>query len=183
MNIPNLISLGRLLAVPLAVWLILREAYDYAFWLVVVAGMSDAVDGFIAKRFNASTALGAYLDPMADKALLMAAYVALGHAGEIESWLVILVVFRDVMIVGGVLLLNTMTHHFRVRPLLVSKINTVAQIVLVVLVLGKLGLGVGIASAGIISVMTYLVAATTFISGACYLVKWSKRAAKAEDLK
>src|SRR6202035_4268592 len=103
LNLPNLISLGRLLLVPLAISLILDGKYWAAFWVFVVAGISDALDGFIAKRFNRRTRLGALLDPVADKAMLVSVYVALGLVHELWTWLVILVVFRDVMIVGGFL--------------------------------------------------------------------------------
>src|ERR1700746_4171210 len=103
LNLPNLISLGRLLLVPLASSLILDGNYWAAFWVFVVAGISDALDGFIAKRFDRRTRLGALLDPLADKVLLVSVYVTLGVAGQIWTWLVVLVVFRDVMIIGGVL--------------------------------------------------------------------------------
>src|SRR6516164_3748097 len=105
-NVPNLISLGRLLLVPLTIWLILGGRYGVAFWVFVVAGVSDALDGFIAKRFDRRTRLGALLDPVADKALLVSVYLTLCVAGELWTWLVILVVFRDVMIVGGFLLIQ-----------------------------------------------------------------------------
>ena len=95
MNLPNLISLARLLSVPLMVWVILAGKMEFAFWLFIVAGISDAVDGFIAKHFGATSAIGKYLDPLADKALLVSVYVTLGHAGYLPTWLVILVVFRD----------------------------------------------------------------------------------------
>src|SRR5204863_4812848 len=101
LNIPNLISLGRLLLVPLAISLILDGSYWAAFWVFVAAGISDALDGFIAKRFNWRTRLGALLDPLADKVLLVSVYVTLGMACQVWAWLVVLVVFRDFMIIGG----------------------------------------------------------------------------------
>ena len=104
LNLPNLISLARLLMVPLTIWLIVAGSYGIAFWILVAAGVSDALDGFIAKRFDRRTRLGALLDPVADKAMLVSVYVALGVAHQLWAWLVILVVFRDVMIVGGFLL-------------------------------------------------------------------------------
>lgn len=104
LNLPNLISLGRLLLVPLAISLILEANYRAAFWVFVIAGVSDALDGFIAKRFDRRTRLGALLDPLADKVLLVSVYVTLGIAGQLWPWLVVLVVFRDLMIVGGFLL-------------------------------------------------------------------------------
>src|SRR5262249_58872248 len=108
LNLPNLISLGRLLLVPLAISLILEDSYGTAFWVFVVAGVSDALDGFIAKRFDRRTRLGALLDPLADKVLLVSVYVTLGIAGQIWAWLVVLVVFRDVMIIGGFFLIHAL---------------------------------------------------------------------------
>jgi cardiolipin synthase len=135
MSIPNLISLGRLLSVPLAVWLILVGELGWAFWLFVASGLSDAIDGFIARAFRSRTALGGYLDPIADKALLVSVYLALGHVGYLPVWLVILVVFRDILIIGGVLLLYTLKESFAMQPSFISKVNTTMQIVLAALVL------------------------------------------------
>ncbi len=177
-NVPNVISLGRLLAVPVAVWLVLSGQLLAAFWVFVTAGISDAVDGFIAKRFNAETEFGRYLDPIADKVLLVGVYVALGNEGYLETWLVIMVVFRDVLIVGGALLFQTLTQSLTMQPLMVSKVNTVAQIVLAAVVLGVNGYG--IADRGVLDILFYTVAATTFFSGGAYVVTWSRRAAAME---
>ena len=99
-----------------------------AFLLFLAAGVSDAVDGFLAKRFNMASELGAYLDPLADKALIVSIYVALGIAEAIPRWLVILVVSRDIMIVGAVMLSWLVGKPVELKPLSVSKLNTVAQI-------------------------------------------------------
>ena len=139
LNLPNLITLGRLLCVPLAIWLILGERYGFAFWVFVAAGVSDALDGWIAKRWDQRTPLGALLDPIADKALLAAVYITLGFAGELPHWLVILVVLRDLLIVGGYLLSRGVNPP---EPLFISKVNTLVQIALVGFVLARLGLGI-----------------------------------------
>src|SRR5215469_10780820 len=139
LNLPNLISLGRLLLVPLAIWLILYGRYGVAFWVFVVAGISDALDGFIAKRFDRRTRLGALLDPVADKALLVSVYVTLGLARQLWTSLVILVVFRDILIVGGFLLVQAFAVPKHYDPLYISKINTGLQIVLIAYVLARLG--------------------------------------------
>src|SRR5688500_16125671 len=110
-----------------------------AFGLFLAAGISDAVDGFLAKRFNMTTELGAYLDPVADKAMIVSIYVSLGITGAIPRWLVILVVSRDIMIVGAVMLSWLMGKPVAIRPLMVSKLNTVAQIVFAGLLLASLG--------------------------------------------
>lgn len=179
MNLPNLITLGRLLCVPLAIWLVLSDDLGAAFWLFVAAGLSDAIDGFIAKRFDQRSRLGALLDPLADKALLVSMYVTLGVAGHLPNWLVILVVFRDVLIVGGFLLVTTLAHTMRWEPLFISKLNTALQIALIAVILGKLGLGV--ADFGLGRVLIYTVAATTVISGAGYLVRWGRALAGVEE--
>lgn len=179
MNIPNLISLARLLSVPFAVWLILGDFYLAAFWLFVAAALSDALDGFIAKRFNAQSVFGSYLDPLADKALLVSVYVTLGSAGHIPDWLVILVVSRDVMIVGGVLLMLMLTTSYKVKPSIMSKINTAVQLLFAGVVLAKLGLDVDDLDAAM--VLIYLVAATTLLSGAGYLVSWVRHTESMED--
>ena len=180
MSIPNFISLARLFAAPLTVWLILTGEITLAFWLFFVAAVSDAVDGFIAKRFKLTTVLGAYLDPLADKALLVGVYVALGNAGHLELWLVILVVFRDLVIVGGALLFWLLTRSLTMQPLMISKVNTVAQIVLAAVMLGSLGLGVAIDRL-IIETLVYAVAATTLLSGGRYVMVWTRRAAGVEN--
>lgn len=179
--LPNLISLARLLAVPLAVWLILSDKLAAAFWLFVAAGVSDALDGFIAKNWGVRTVLGGYLDPLADKALLMSVYVTLGYRGQIESWLVILVVFRDVLIIGGAILYHTLTQSLKMQPLFISKLNTAAQIALAAVVLAHLGLGID--ERGLVSVLVHVVAATTFLSGAAYLVVWGWRILRMEDIR
>lgn len=179
MSLPNFISLGRLLAVPLAVWLILTGKFGIAFWVFVAAGISDAVDGFLAKRLNAQTELGKVLDPLADKALLVGVYVTLGQAEHLPTWLVILVVFRDLLIVGGIILAHTLGHAVRMKPLVISKINTAAQILLAAGILGGLGLDLPVDQ--LIAPMVYLVAATTAASGAAYLVSWGRSVTIAGD--
>lgn len=179
MSLPNFISLGRLLAVPVAVWLILTGKFGFAFWVFIAAGISDAVDGFLAKRLNAQTELGKVLDPLADKALLVAVYVTLGQAGHLPVWLVILVVFRDLLIVGGIILSHTLGRPVRMRPLKISKINTGAQIVLAGGILAVLGLDLRVDQ--LILPMVWLVAATTAISGGAYLVTWARFVTSAGD--
>lgn len=179
LNLPNLITLGRLLLVPFAIWLILGGRFGTAFWVFVIAGISDGLDGWIAKRFDRRTRLGAFLDPIADKALLVSMFVALGLAGEIPNWLVILVVFRDVMIVGGFLLLLAIGVPRHPEPMLVSKLNTLVQITLVAFELARLGLGInaGMATQGLV----LLTAATTTLSGLAYLVRWARILARSEE--
>ena len=173
LNIPNMITLGRLLAVPVTVWLILNDFIFAAFWLFVAAGISDAIDGFLAKRWNQITEFGAYLDPLADKALLASVFITLGVQGHLESWLVILVVFRDVMIVGAVVLFQTMVRSLEMDPLFISKVNTLAQIILAALVLGAEGYNVDMGL--FMEMMIGIVAVTTMASGLSYLVVIMRR--------
>ena len=177
-HIPNLISLARLLMVPLVVYLVLNERMVAGFWLFVAAGVSDAVDGYIAKRFDASSLLGRYLDPLADKALLVAVFVLGGYMDFLPGWLVILVVFRDVMIVGGAILFYTLDRPPTMPPLLVSKVNTALQIVLAAAALAFRGYELDLAA--LQTALEYAVAATTLASGGAYLVKWGRLAATIE---
>jgi cardiolipin synthase len=170
LNIPNLITLGRILLVPVVVWAIASGTMWIAFVLFVAAGVSDAIDGFLAKRFNMSTELGAYLDPLADKALIVSIYLALGINGDIPRWLVILVVSRDIMIVGAFLLSWLVGSPLKVKPLLVSKLNTVAQILFACVVLGSLGFD--IQADKLTLVLMGLVAALTLLSVAAYVAEW-----------
>ena len=172
-QLPNLITLGRLLAVPLMVFLLLEQAYLFAFWLFLAAGVSDAADGLIAKQFRLETEIGKFLDPIADKALLVSVYVALGTMGEIETWLVILIVSRDLMIVGGAILFQTLTQRLTMEPLWISKANTACQIGLVLLVLARAGYGFELS--WVTEALTWVVAATTILSGGAYIYTWGIR--------
>jgi cardiolipin synthase len=139
LSIPNLITLARILLVPVVVWAIASNQMLIAFLLFAAAGASDAVDGFLAKRFGMASELGRYLDPLADKVLIVAIYVSLGIADALPTWLVILVVSRDLLIVGGVLFSWLIDKPVSVKPHPVSKLNTAAQLVLVALVLASRG--------------------------------------------
>lgn len=172
--LPNIITLARLLAVPVTVYLILQGAYLPAFWLFVAAGVSDAVDGYLAKRLGAVSVIGAYLDPLADKALLVSVFVALGYLNHVAMWLVILIVFRDLLIIGGAILFQTLTQSLEMNPLFISKINTAAQIVLACAILAQLSSGWH--APALTKLILYFVAATTFLSGAAYIVKWGRMA-------
>src|SRR5262249_9903335 len=143
-----------------------------AFVLFLGAGISDLVDGFLAKRFGMATKLGAYLDPLADKAMIVSIYVALGITEAIPRWLVILVVWRDIMIVSAVLLswLCGQTGDF--QPVTVSKLNTVAQIVLAVVVLASLGFEFD--AELLIKALIALVTVLTLVSIALYLAQWAR---------
>jgi cardiolipin synthase len=170
LNLPNLITIARILLVPVMVWAIAAHEMRIAFGLFLVAGLSDAVDGFLAKRFNMTSELGAYLDPLADKVLIMSIYVALGITEAIPRWVVILVVSRDLLIVGGVMLAWILGNPMKVKPLWVSKLNTVAQILFAGTVLAAEGFQL---DAGTLKVaLMACVALLTLLSIGFYLRNW-----------
>src|SRR5215204_7340615 len=136
MTIPNLITIFRLILVPIVIVMIMQGRWATAFVLFVVAGVSDGIDGFIARRFDMRSEFGAYLDPLADKALLVSIYVTLSVTGVLPSWLAITVVSRDIMIVAAIIVSRLMERPVAIKPLFISKLNTAAQIAFAALVLG-----------------------------------------------
>jgi cardiolipin synthase len=170
LNLPNLITIARILLVPVVIWAITAGEMRVAFLLFLLAGVSDAVDGFLAKRFNMTSELGANLDPLADKVLIVSIYIALGIAEQIPRWIVILVVSRDILIVGGVMLAWFLGKPIRVKPVLVSKLNTVAQIVFACLVLAALAFRWRFELTE--NVLMAIVAALTLASVAFYVREW-----------
>lgn len=172
MTIPNFITIARLFAVPLIVWLMINDLYLLAAITFALAGISDAVDGFIAKRYSQSSELGGYLDPLADKALLVSVFVTLGFKGVLPLWLIMLAVSRDILIVGAVILAWMVNNPMAMRPHWVSKFNTAAQILLIALALGERA-GVAMFSP-LIQVGVFVVAASTVLSAASYLREWNQ---------
>ncbi len=169
-SLPNLITLARLLLAPLAVLMIVSQRFLPAFAIFVIAGLSDGVDGFIAKRFDLRTELGAYLDPLADKALLVSIYVTLAAVGELPAAIAIIVVSRDLMILIAVLISWLLDNPVAIRPVWVSKFNTVAQIAVAALVLGVKAFGVAPLPGETFAI--WLVGASTIASGAVYVAQW-----------
>ena len=177
MNIPNLITILRLILVPVVVVMINQGQWAAAFGLFALAGMSDAVDGFIARRFNMRTEFGAYIDPLADKALLVSIYVTLSVVNVLPGWIAIVVVSRDLMILGAILVSRLMERPVEIRPLGVSKLNTAAQIAFAGMVLAMMAFLPPtslIMEAGI-----WLVAILTVVSGLAYLTRWLRHMAGA----
>jgi len=171
-NLPNLITLFRFLLVPVIVWAIGSDQFNLALVLFLLAGASDAVDGFLAKQFGMETEIGALLDPLADKVLLVSIYVTLGITGDIARSLVILVVSRDIMIVGAVIVSWLVGRPLPMRPLMVSKLNTVVQVLFAALVLATLGLRI---EPGLWhDVGMVLVAGLTLLSVAAYMREWAR---------
>jgi cardiolipin synthase len=177
--LPNIITLGRLCCVPVVLYLMLLQDFGAAFWVFLAAGVSDALDGLLARVLNARSTFGAYADPLADKALLMVVAISLASLQLLPLWLVFMLVFRDILIVGGAALFHALTHSLKMRPLWISKVNTAAQLTLLAAVMAQAAgyLVLGRAEGALIVVA----AATTFLSGAAYVVVWFGKAVALED--
>lgn len=169
-TVANVITILRFLLVPGVVFAMLAGNMQWAFAGFLVAGISDGVDGFIARHFNQRTKLGAYLDPMADKLLLVSVFVVLGYMGELPLWLVIAAVSRDALIIGAVLLSTIMGHPVEMKPLFVSKANTAVQIVLAAAALAELAFSIGLGP--LLPALIFLSGLLTVASAAAYLVAW-----------
>lgn len=176
-HVPNILTVLRLLSVPAIIWLISSGETVGAFWLFATASVTDALDGAIARLFDARSRLGAWLDPLADKVMLVAVYITLGIAGHIPLWLVVLVVLRDVLIVLYAMV-YVLAGVFTGSPLFISKINTATQILLAGVVLAHLGPGWGGPMLG--EAFVYAVAATTTASSAAYLMAVGRRVPPAD---
>lgn len=176
-NWPNLISLARLLSAPLVFNLILTGRFLLAFWIFLVAAVSDGVDGYLARHLKSRTTVGSILDPLADKTLLVGGYLALGICGVIPSWLVTIVIFRDVMIIGGAIFLFVVAKPMEIQPLWISKINTACQILFMVMILIKGAFEFPIEPFFMI-VGQWGVGLVTLCSGAAYVIVWVKAMVK-----
>lgn len=175
-DLPNLISLLRLLAVIPVLYLLLEREFSWALFLFVAAGLSDGLDGFLAKQYGWQSHLGGILDPLADKVLLVACFLVLGALSLIPTWLVAAIVFRDLLIVGGALFYNYRVETVEMAPTWVSKLNTVLQILLIVLVITDAG---PMPLPGwAIQTLIWACLATVVVSGSQYVWVWSRKAAR-----
>lgn len=175
MSIPNTITLARVMLIPVIFWLLVSSRMQAAFILFAIAGLTDAIDGWLAKRWNMQTEVGAYLDPIADKLLVTSIYVALGVSNELPSWLVIMVVSRDILIVVGVILCWAIDRPVAIRPHALSKVNTACQLALAALVLADGGFGLGLVSLRV--VMIWVTAGLTLASLGLYAKAWLEHVA------
>jgi len=173
-DLPNLITLLRILLVAPLIWALLDGAYGTALALFLVAAGSDGLDGFLARHFGWQSQLGAMLDPVADKLLLVALYVSLGVIGFTPWWLVLAVVARDLLIMGGALAYRLLVGRLDMAPTLLSKLNTVLQLTLVLVAI--LARGLGWLPHWSADLLIYAVAASTVLSGIHYVATWSRRA-------
>lgn len=179
MTIPNIITIMRFLLVPAVVYAMLHGHGLAAFLLFLGAGISDGVDGFIARRFNQRSELGAWMDPLADKLLLVTVFVMLGISGILPDWLIILVVSRDVLIVGAVILASVMSQPMEADPIFVSKANTAAQITLAAVALGSMAFDLPLAT--VMNGLVIAVAVLTIVSAASYFRIWMRHMGSASD--
>ncbi len=165
--IPNLLTLARIGLVPWLVVLLQDQQYGWSLAVFLLAGFSDALDGYLAKRFDAVTYLGSILDPIADKVLLVTSYIMLTVMQVVPFWLTVVVVFRDLVIIGGNLLMVMFFSTMEMKPLAVSKVNTVMQIFYIFIVLAALSFGWQYP--GFVAVIGGLVAITSVVSGLGYV--------------
>lgn len=173
-SIPNLISIFRIfLAIPLVI-MIFNENYGWALVILAIAGLSDGVDGFLARHFHWESRLGAILDPIGDKVLMVSSFVTLGIMGKLGVWLVLLVILRDVVIVAGAVAYHYLVGRVEMEPTFISKANTLFQIVLILAVL--ISLGPYPLPSFVIESLILIVIFTTLYSGINYVWIWSKRA-------
>ena len=169
-QIPNLLTLARIAAVPVLILFLYEGRYGAALTVFVLAGITDGLDGWIAKRFKCVTRLGSILDPLADKILIVSTYVMLVLAGDLPFWLILLIGFRDLGIIAGVLVLNTLNGHVQMQPSLLSKVNTFLQISLVILVMvERIGF---ITLEPVAEILLWFVAVTTVASAIHYVYFW-----------
>lgn len=172
-HIPNVLTLSRFVAAPVLILLLRNENYEMALVVFILAGITDGLDGWIAKRFNFISELGARLDPLADKTIIICAYVMLVLLGDLPFWMVTLVIFRDLVIIGGYLVLSTLDGVIHMQPTKTSKTNTFFQITLVVAVL--LENTAWMSFVNLSSVLIYVVALLTIASGTQYVWVWAIR--------
>ena len=168
-NLPNLITFIRILLIPIFIILLIYDHKFYALYVFIVAGLSDSLDGFIARTWNLKTRLGGYLDPIADKLLLLSSFIVLALLREVPLWIVVIIICRDIILgITGLILFNFIDmHSYHVRPSILGKTTTVMQILTVLLVLmGKRG--------PLFSTILWITAFTTIASGLHYVYRETK---------
>ena len=170
LRLPNAITVARLALAPVMILLLKEQDYRAALIVFVLAGVSDALDGFIAKHYNQTTRLGAILDPVADKTLLVSVYVMMTVLDAIPFWLMVVVAFRDLLIIGGYVVYTSLVGAVQMRPSALSKLNTLMQITLAVAVLLKLSNLLPVDAW--VNALIYVVLITTVASGLHYLWMW-----------
>jgi len=173
-DIPNILTVIRFLLVPPVVYYMLKHEFGPALVLFAAAGFSDALDGFLARRYHWSSRVGALMDPLADKLLMVSSFLTLGWLGLLPYWLVGLVILRDVVIVIGAIIYNARIEQVEADPSIVSKLNTLAQILLVLSVM--FSNSIQALPQLWIDALIYSVLITIVWSGLGYVWTWGRRA-------
>ena len=173
--IPNVITSARIFFVPCLIWMLLHHQFERSLILILLMGLSDALDGFLARCYGWKTTLGSYLDPIADKLMLLSAFVTFAVLGWVPWWLSAIVVARDVVLLAGAVFYHLSTRQLSMEPLLISKVNTFAQIMLAVSLIYA---QVGTIHTQVLNALMTVVVCTTVGSGMRYVIEWSRRAAK-----
>lgn len=174
MNIPNFLTVFRIVLVPVIVILLIQGEYTKALVCFIIAGVTDGLDGMLARLLNQTTVIGSYLDPLADKVLLISMYATLAIIGVVPGWLSVIVISRDCIILGGILVLTLMSVSLEIRPSFVSKINTTLQLVAIFFALIMKVYVEGDHFRDVLIFVYWLTAGFTVISGADYLLKGIK---------
>jgi len=170
MNIPNILSLLRIVLTPVLVIFLMEGSYSKALVVFVISGLSDGLDGFLARTLKQQTKLGAYLDPIADKALLTSSFLTLAIMGTLPGWLTVIVISRDCIILLGLAVLSMMSISFEIHPAFISKVTTMLQLLTVLMVLAVRGLAGGGEYHGMY-LLYWVTALFTFLSGLGYLIR------------
>jgi len=174
-NLANALTLSRVLLVPVLAYLLAHGEYRPALWVFLAAGLSDALDGFVARRFNQITRVGAILDPLADKFVIVSAVLMLAWLDLLPPLIAVLVIARDITIVGGAVCYRILVGPVEMSPSSISKFNTLVQLAMILLVL--------IQTAALADMSSWLpffyalVAVTTLSSATHYVWVWSRKAA------
>jgi cardiolipin synthase len=168
MNVPNLLTLLRIILVPVIVILLIQGEFLKALAAFILAGLTDALDGVMARVLQQQTAVGAYLDPIADKALLASSFITLSVLHVIPGWLTVIVISRDAIILLGIMVLTIMSVELEIRPFFISKITTALQLITVLAALAGRSLP-GVAGTAGLMPLYWITALFTVVSGLCYI--------------
>ncbi len=178
LNVPNVLTLARIIMTPVIVYMVLSEQAWLALALMVLAGITDMLDGAIARYFNLRTTVGAYLDPMADKIMLISLFVTLFMVEQVPLFVFLAIIFRDLIIVLGAITYEIVTRRLTMQPSFISKATTFIQIVYVVLLLLNMAM---VIPDTLLQIAMWLTFILTCASGLHYLVSWTGKAAKQEN--
>lgn len=179
--LPNAISVTRILLVLPTAWSIVYHYDEAALTLIIIAALSDALDGLLAKRFGWVTRAGAILDPIADKLFVAGSFIAATWVALVPEWITVIVIGRDAVIVIGATLYHWQVGNFRPQPSVLSKVNTFLQLLLVLVVVLQHYLH--IVPRGMVPALVVAVALSTLTSGVDYFFRWGRRLARAPGRK